>query len=244
MERGGKRSATPLWDGVERRGKPKPPQHATNQPDMQCPFVLWSAVASEARHRFYGGWLFVFAQAEIIIHLQSVGFQIVDRFDLGRCGRSLKPSRRTPRVLIGNRHKPVHDGILMRVIQSRQVRFLVSQPRLADVVPDLASRSLVQLVDPLGGPFVKQGEHPTKAVRAFFSGGRMANKMIMIGKHCPAFQPPVKLLCDDEQAAMQDGQALRASKMMRFMICSDGDEKRPALRELVQRGVRPWRLAG
>ena len=84
----------------------------------------------------------------IVVHIDAVDFLAVNRFDLRGRGESLKPRRRTPRILAGYRHQAMFDGILMNIIEPRQIRVLKGQSRVAKVVPDLSTRGLVQPVDP------------------------------------------------------------------------------------------------
>src|SRR5947207_2689122 len=95
------------------------------------------------------------------------------------------------------------DGILMGVGQPREVRAFVSQPRLAKVVPDLVSGSVVQRVYPFCSLLMQSAEHPGKALRVRFAFGCMGHKMVMVRKHRPRFQLPAEVARDGKQASMQ-----------------------------------------
>src|SRR5712675_1667198 len=94
-------------------------------------------------------------RCEFVVKLQAVDLEIVDRFDLRRCCCSLEPRSTAPRILVGDGHKSVVDGILMDVAESGQITFLVGKSGVTKVVPYLSSGSSVQFINPLRGLFVQ-----------------------------------------------------------------------------------------
>src|SRR5208282_3838014 len=77
------------------------------------------------------------SRLEIVRDLQSVSFETINGFHHGRRSRALEPSRRTPRILVCHRYQLVFHRVLVGVIQSRETGLLVSEPRFAEVEPDL-----------------------------------------------------------------------------------------------------------
>src|SRR5438874_6154209 len=57
----------------------------------------------------------------IVVNLQLVDLEPVDRPHLRRGGGALEPRRRTPRILIGHRHQPMLHRILMNVVEPRTI---------------------------------------------------------------------------------------------------------------------------
>ena len=134
---------------------------------------------------------------------------------------------------LASRTKPCFTAFWC-VTQPREIRFLVTQPRFSEVVPNLPARCSVQTVHPLGCPFMQQTHHPRQTHRTCFTGWGMSHKVIMVRKHCPGFQLPSKSLCNCEQTTMQHPQPLCATKMMSFPVRPDGDKVSAALRELMR----------
>src|SRR5207247_1373600 len=54
---------------------------------------------------------------ELVEHIQLVRLEPVDGLHLRRGGCSLKPTGRTPSVLVRHAHQAVFDGVLMDVIE-------------------------------------------------------------------------------------------------------------------------------
>ena len=79
--------------------------------------------------------------------------------DLRGGGGALEPGGGTPGILIRHGHEGVMDGVLMDVVQPREVGALVGEAGVPVVVPDLASGCGVEAVDPVGGGAVQFLEH-------------------------------------------------------------------------------------
>jgi hypothetical protein len=153
-----------------------------------------------------------------------VSFETVNGFDLSGGGRSFKPAGRTPRVLIRHRHEAVFHRVLMHVIQPRQIRLFISQPRLAVVVPDFAGRGGVEPVDPVGGLLVQESKHPGQVFCRVFISRRVADEMVVVGENGPGFRLPAKIRSDFEQASMQYCQPGSALEIMLMQIGARADK--------------------
>ena len=82
-------------------------------------------------------------------------------------------------------------------------------------------------------------EHVSEARCIGFGWRRMGNKMVVIRKHRPSFQLTAKPFDHRQQTAMQNLQALCASKVMLFEMGGCGDEISATLVELMSRCMRP-----
>ena len=65
---------------------------------------------------------------ELVHDLDLINLEAIHGANLSPSRCALKPTRRAPAVLIGDRHQSMSDGVLMHVIQTRQIRVLISQP--------------------------------------------------------------------------------------------------------------------
>src|SRR5215475_13061662 len=86
------------------------------------------------------------AISKIVPYVHLVGFEAVDGFDRRRRRNALKPRRRTPTILIGHWNQVMLDRVLMHVIEPRQVRVLIRQPRVPVVIPDGATFGLIEAI--------------------------------------------------------------------------------------------------
>ncbi len=91
--------------------------------------------------------------------LYLIDFEAINGFHHCRRGRTLKPCCRTPRILTCHGNQAMAHRVLMNVVQSRKVRLFVSEPRVSEVVPDLAMRCLVKPVDPRCCLRMKKSQH-------------------------------------------------------------------------------------
>ena len=130
-------------------------------------------------------------------------------------------------------------GVLVRVVESRQIGFLVSQPRLTIVVPYFARWSVVEFVDPFGGLLVQETEHMGQTLRRVFATGRVPDEMIVIRENRPRLQLPADFRSDLEQTAMQNGQPSFAREVMLPQIHASRDEVSPANTQTMLRRVWP-----
>lgn len=130
--------------------------------------------------------------------------------------------------------------VLVSVVESRQIGFLVSQPRLAIVVPDFARWSMVEFVDPFGGLLVQESEHFGQIPRRVFVAGRVPDEMIVIREHRPCFQLPAEFRSDLEQTSMQNRQPRFAPEVMLSQIRAHRDKVSPANAQAMLRRVWPW----
>src|SRR6266516_619689 len=69
--------------------------------------------------------------SEIIFHLHAVNLESVNGSHLRRRSDALEPRCRTPRILIRQRNEFVFHGVLMDVIEPRQIAMLNRQLRVA-----------------------------------------------------------------------------------------------------------------
>ena len=95
------------------------------------------------------------AKLEVVLNIQFIDLKSVDCLAHRWRRRSLEPSRRTPLILIGHRHEPMRDRILMHVIEPGQIRLLISQLRIPEVEPHCAASLVVNLVQLARGVRVK-----------------------------------------------------------------------------------------
>ena len=116
--------------------------------------------------------------------------------------------------------------VLMHIIQSRQVRFLVSQLGIPEVVPHLAPWRIIQSIDPAGGALMEHGQHLRQAVRVSQMAGRMGNKVVMIRKHRPSFELPREVARYGEKSALENGEAARYAKMVSLKISASGSQSK------------------
>ena len=70
--------------------------------------------------------------------------------------------------------------ILVNVVQSGEIRVPVGEFRFPEVMPNLAPRRIVPLIDPFGCLLMKQTDHRSQIVRVFIGG--MCYEVVMIGK--------------------------------------------------------------
>ena len=67
-----------------------------------------------------------------------------------------------------------------------------------------------------------------------------ADKMVVIGQHCPCLDLPMIILSQNQQLDFQQFQPRLAAKQMRFVQGSRRHEVHAILAQLVDRRVRPW----
>ncbi len=58
------------------------------------------------------------SKSEIVMNVQLVRLETINRFDDRRRNRSFKPCRGTPAILIGHRHQPMLYRILVNIVES------------------------------------------------------------------------------------------------------------------------------
>jgi len=132
--------------------------------------------------------------------------------------------------------------VLMDIVQPRQIRTLVHQPRFPKIEPYLPSRRGVQPVHPAGGFDVQHSEHRAQARRVGGVRWGMGDEVIMVGKHRPRLDPPTVFFRHRQQAALQHAQTVCAPEVVELLIRRAGDEKRAARCKLMRRRVRPRRF--
>src|SRR5262249_3988951 len=82
----------------------------------------------------------------IIPDVQLIYLESVDCFHYRRGSSPLKPGRSTPTVLIGNRDEAVFDCVLMHVVQSSEIRSLVSEPGVPEIKPHMPAYCVIEPV--------------------------------------------------------------------------------------------------
>jgi hypothetical protein len=137
----------------------------------------------------------------------------------------------------------VLNRILMRIPQTSQVGFFISQPRLAVVVPHLSVRSPIKTIDPFACFLMQQPEHSRQTASSGFVRWRMSYEMVMVGKHRPCLHAPPEVACDSQQSPVQNTQTVWSAKVMFFEVCACGDEESAAFIEAMYRGMGPWGFA-
>ncbi len=175
----------------------------------------------------------------VVLNPNSVRLEPVNRIDHRLGSNVFKPSSRAPWILVGHGDRSVLDRVLMDVVQPRQIRVLVTQPRFPVVEPHFSLRRMVQSVDPDGSLCVQHFEHGSQTCSIVVFFGRVSNEMVMVGKYRPRFQSPAKVLGDGQQASLQNVEPFPASKIVGFFVSSRRDKKTSLFGQLVSRRVRP-----
>src|ERR1051326_7840638 len=116
---------------------------------------------------------------EIVGYVQFIDFKSVDGVHDCRRGGALEPGSRAPGIQTRQGHQTMLRGVLVHVVQPRQIRFLVSKPCLTEIVPNPSAWCRIELIHPFRRFYMKHPEHSREAVSACFSFGRMADEMIM-----------------------------------------------------------------
>ncbi len=197
---------------------------------------LWSALReqrSTSRILPLRRWL------EPVQDLDAVDFESIDALDLRRRGGTFKPRRRTPEILVCDRHQAVFYRILVNVIQPGEVRPFVSQACVPEVVPNVSARLPIEPIDPTGRFGVKHPEHLREVFCGRHPNRRVGNEMIVIGEHRPSFQLPAVFLRQLEQPSLKDRQPVGTAEVMSFEVGGGRNEVDTRLGELMCRGVRP-----
>jgi hypothetical protein len=178
---------------------------------------------------------------KFIRYLHAVNLEAIDGLNHRRRSRTFEPSRRTPWILICYEHQRMFHGILVNVVQARQIRFLVSEPRLAKIEPDLPTGSVIKFVDPPGSLHMKHAQRVGKirSIVCFRRGVR--DEMVMVRENGPSFQLPAEIARNGQQTAMQYPQAVRATEVMSPLIGAGGNEVSSTHRKLMRGCVRPRR---
>ncbi len=96
---------------------------------------------------------------KFIRHRNPIRLESVNGLHHRRRSHAFKPSRRTPRILAGDRHESVFHRVLMDVVQPRQIRALMREPGFAEVEPNLPARRGIQLIHPLRRFDVQDAQH-------------------------------------------------------------------------------------
>ena len=117
---------------------------------------------------------------EIICDQQPVNFKAINGLYRGRRSGLFEPACRAPRILVRHRYQPVFHGVLVNIIQAGKIGFLIGEPALAKIEPDLPARRAVKFVNPPGGLDVENAQHVRKAGCVGRVRRRMGNEMIMI----------------------------------------------------------------
>jgi len=110
------------------------------------------------------------------------------------------------------------DGVVMRVCQSSEIRSLIGKLRLVIIVPNLSPLPTIKLIYPLRCFDMKSAKHLAEAVGGFLGGGRVPNKMIVVGEHHPSFELPAKFGSNCQQSPMQDLNTGFPAKVVLFFI--------------------------
>ena len=109
---------------------------------LQIARAFWSAAILR---RFFEQTSNVDDRRKIVFYVHRVSFKLVNGFNCGRRNDAFEPACRTPRVLIWDSNQSMINGILMDVIQSRQIRTVKRELRIPKVVPDSSIRYVVVL---------------------------------------------------------------------------------------------------
>src|SRR5262245_17769689 len=80
---------------------------------------------------------------KVVEDFQLICLEAVYCLDHSRSRYAFKPGCGTPTILIRHFDQTVFDWILMHVVESRQIRSLISQPRVPEVIPDSTPFSLI-----------------------------------------------------------------------------------------------------
>jgi hypothetical protein len=80
----------------------------------------------------------------------------------------------------GDMRKTVPDGILVRVIQPREITLFEGKVGIPEIMSNLAAGNAIQFIYPFRHPFVKLRQHRPEAGRVLRVFGRIGDKMIMI----------------------------------------------------------------
>jgi len=181
---------------------------------------------------------------EIIGHRYGVDADLVNPFHR-RDGRSvLKPCSRTPWILVGLRDQSVLHGVLMHIVQPREIRPLIGQFGLSIIEPHLPVGSAIQTIDPSGRLDMENAEHGLQALSTRLGFGRITHKMIVVGKHSPSFKLPAVVTGHGQEPSMQNAHTLAAPEMVSFLISGGSDEIGAVLGQPMRGSVRPWSLRG
>ena len=115
----------------------------------RLPDKVWGEWAGEIRRQVAGdqsGDRSPHSKLVVVGDVQLIDLEAINGLDRGwRCG-ALKPGGRTPRILICNSDEAVLNRVLMNIVETRQIRMLVSQFGVPKVVPDFASRGVIELI--------------------------------------------------------------------------------------------------
>ena len=130
---------------------------------------------------------------EVAGHIDPVEGETAERSNLRGCRCAFEPTRRTPRIGVGDRYDPVMDCILVDINEHCEIRALEGQLRAPKVVPHLPARRFIESIDPFRGLFVQLCQHCAERIRGFICHGGMPDKVIVVRKNYPRLELPFKL---------------------------------------------------
>ena len=82
----------------------------------------------------------------VVGDVQLIDLEAINSLDRDWRRGTLKPGGRTPRILICNSDEAMLNRVLMNIVQTRQIRTLVSQFCVPKIVPYFASRGVIKLI--------------------------------------------------------------------------------------------------
>ena len=135
------------------------------------------------------------------------------------------------------------DGVLMHVVQPRQVGLLVGEPGIPEVVPDLPTVRMVEAVDPAGAFGVKPPQHLREVSRSRLPDWGMTHEMVVIGEDGPSFELPAELLSEPKQAPVKHPQPVGPAKVVCFEVSRSRDEIGSGYGQPMRGGMRPGDFA-
>ena len=85
---------------------------------------------------------------EIVLDLETVGLESVDRFYEGVSGLAFEPPGTAPTILVGDGDDAVFYGVLVHVVETSVVTGFVGDLAFSVVVPNLSPCAAIKFVDP------------------------------------------------------------------------------------------------
>src|SRR6185295_5646942 len=99
---------------------------------------------------------------EIVWHSEPIEFESGDcLYHCRGCG-PFEPTGGAPGILGSDRYEVMLHGILVYIIQSRQIRRLMRETSIPEIVPHLPAGRVVQFIYPFCGFDVQHTEHRTE----------------------------------------------------------------------------------
>jgi len=180
------------------------------------------------------------SRIEFICHLHFCNVESIYGLYLRKRCCPFKPTRGTPRILIRDRDQPMFHRVLVGIVEPGKVRYLVREPSLPIVKPDLTTWVLIEVVYKFWSLHMQCFHHRRQTLCVFIQSWGLRDKVIVIGEHGPCLEMPVEIVGYRQQAVMELTQALRTPEMVRLLVGASRDKIRAAVRKLMRRRVRPW----